>query len=310
MSASSSDALNASPNHSSELFVLGGDVNRRIGHEPAISSPELSLLDKSPQESAIFCHCGFCPNWWLLNPPITLPRTSSPVRANQRGASISRQPPDSTFGRTYSPRPNKCPSHDFSYIPTPHRYYVFGDGTSALSSVQGSDVGSHFQVFRPDGLRVSHQIAGSNKQGAATQGELFTICMELWEAAQDPAWVTSPSESLKLLHIGTDCGRFVKNFRGITQGNPKPIHLFHTLTKIIHLVSILEAKNWTVHFIYYPRHHPLLREADAICRYGVYRHSEVPRYPQELWKNFSLDLKTFVKNRLDGNDEPPWPIPD
>ena len=84
----------------------------------------------------------------------------------------------------------------------------------------------------------------------------------------------------------------------LSQRRNVPKHLKGIMEVIENLIKIVETQGWKLIFMYFPKHHPMMREIDAIGRLRAYRTEDEPQmnFPDDIWKAMEQDSKVWQEN--------------
>ena len=99
-----------------------------------------------------------------------------------------------------------------------------------------------------------------------------------------------------MLHMG----------KALPQRRIVPKHLKGIMEVIENLIKIVEMQGWKMIFMHYPKHHPMMREVDAVGRLRAYRTEDEPQmnFPDDIWKGMLQDSQVWQEMRRRGLPEP------
>ena len=101
---------------------------------------------------------------------------------------------------------------------------------------------------------------------------------------------------MKHLIIGSDCKVIVEGWKEVLSGafRTLPCNLEHLAGLARHLMARLDAANWVVSPIHFPRSHPIILECNARAKKVTYHMETAPVLPNALLVPYANGMQMYL----------------
>ena len=178
------------------------------------------------------------------------------------------------------------------------------DANCAGNNVDTAMTCCHIQVFTALCCRLAILTAEGSKLLTSQQTEATSVALLLFHIILRATWIP---EDARMIQVGGDHkGLMLHMDKKPTARPAPPRHLNNIMEVISNLEKIARNQGWSFSYVHYPKHHPMMREVDAIGRLRAYRSEadEQLQFPDEIWRAMDADSKTWQDMRRRGVSEP------